>query len=118
MFWRGASAVSRTAVASAELEPFDSIQQRITNQFGYLYGAAENGSDRKLNIDIFNIKLGISMISVKDKPDTGVYIPTWYASYYIDSDESMLEQLMFSALDGSYIEPRVSNLEMMGKKNN
>jgi hypothetical protein len=36
-------------------------------------------------------------------------------SYYIDSDEEMLEQLMFSALDGSYIEPRVSDLERMGR---
>lgn len=115
MYWRGASTVGRTAVASAELEPFAGIQQRITNQFGYLYGAIENGSDRKMDIDIFNIKLGISMISVKDKPDFGVYIPTWYVSYHIDSDESTLEQLMFSALDGSYIEPRVDDLEMMGK---
>jgi beta-lactamase regulating signal transducer with metallopeptidase domain len=115
MYWRGASTFSRTAVASAELESFDIIQQRITNQFGYVYGSNDNGSDKKMNIDIFNIKLGISMISVKDQPNTGIYIPTWYVSYYINSDEEMLEQLMFSALDGSYIEPRVSDLERMGR---
>ena len=43
--WRGTSEISRTAVESAELEPFDTIHQRITNQLSYVY--AWSGKHRK-----------------------------------------------------------------------
>lgn len=118
IFWKGASEVSRTAAESVQLEPFENIQQRIADQLNYIYGTTDNGSGG-FDIEITKIRLGISMIAVKDRTDIGEYLPTWYVSFqqkFRGDGEDLWspEQIMFSAVDGSYIEPRITNDEIMG----
>ena len=116
--WNGASEISRTVVESAQLEDFDTIQQRITNQLNYICGPG--GEDRGVvfEIEISKIELGISLLSVEDETDIGEYIPTWYVTYrckYADWDDTSWaqEQIMFNAIDGSYVEPRLTNEDLM-----
>jgi beta-lactamase regulating signal transducer with metallopeptidase domain len=116
--WNGASVVSRTVADSAQLLDFDTIHQRITEQLGYNYAypAEENGN---YEIEVTQICLGISMISMENRMDIGEYLPTWYVTYRYKpenqgKDDWRTQQIMFSAIDGSYIEPRISVKDLMG----
>lgn len=118
--YNGASQISRVVKDSAELEQFDTIQQRIANQLNYIYGAVDRDKGIGLDIKITKIELGTSLISVKDETDIGIYIPTWYVDHYIKwsdaedfEDNWELNTIIFNAIDGSYIEPRVTNEKLM-----
>lgn len=120
LWWQGASEKSSIVIDSAQLIPFEAIKGRIVDQLNYMYGTTENGTGNGLDIKITEIELGISLISEKDKRERGVYLPTWYINHVIkwkdveDSEDNWeLNQIMFSALDGSYIEPRVTNTDLM-----
>lgn len=108
----GASEISSTMIDSAKLESFDMIQQRITNQLSYLWASGERGN---VEIEITEIKLGISMLSIENETQIGQYLPTWYVSYRDKNDEYSgdFHQIMFSAIDGSYVEPRITNQDLM-----
>lgn len=118
LYWTGASAIRRTVTESAQLMDFNTINQRITDQLGfnYAYPAEENGN---YEIEISRIELGISMISMENRTDVGEYLPTWYVDYrYKPENEGedawVVQQIMFSAIDGSYIEPRITVNQLMG----
>lgn len=118
--WGGASELGRTVTGSVKLEDFDTIQERITNQLNYLCATWGEDQGKVLEIKITNIELGVSMLSLEDRTDIGEYIPTWYATYYYKfedekDDKWIMQQIMFSAIDGSYVEPRLSNEELMGR---
>ena len=50
---------------------------------------------------------------MQNEPDEALLIPTWYARYRdVNFSDLYSEWILFSALDGSYIEPRMTN-EMM-----
>ncbi|MDD5017046.1 MAG: DUF6034 family protein [Eubacteriales bacterium] len=121
LWWRGASEISSTVVASAQLEDFDTIQQRIVNQLQYNYGTRlYQDTEYGYEIEITEIRLGISLISVEYETDIGEYLPTWYVSYNRkfenqDDDEWEACRIMFNAIDGSYIDPRISNEDLMGR---
>jgi beta-lactamase regulating signal transducer with metallopeptidase domain len=120
--WKGASSITRTFAASVPLADFDSIHQRITDQLHYIYATMGKDQNKTFEIQIVRIELGISMLSLKDEPDAGVYIPTWYVTFArgFAGDNKLgsdYQQIMFSAIDGSYVEPRTTNeglMSMMG----
>jgi hypothetical protein len=118
--WQGASETNGTGIESVQLEPFETIQERIVNQLNYMYGGANENGRNSLDVKVTNIELGISLISEKDKTDRGLYIPTWYVSYIVkwsDQEDTKANwdknQIMFNAIDGSYIEPRTTNKDLM-----
>ena len=120
LWWRGASELSHTVTESAQLEDFDTIQQRITNQLNYLCATWGENQGKVFEINITKIELGISLLSVKDQTDIGEYIPTWYVTYsckFEGEDSEEIQQIMFSAIDGSYVEPRVTNEDIMEMTN-
>ena len=115
--WKGASTVSRTVADSAQLIDFETIHQRITDQLSYKYGFSDD--DSKIEIEISEVRLGISMISLENRTDVGEYLPTWYVSYRYkgeneDDNAWQWQQIMFNATDGSYIEPRITVNDLMG----
>ena len=117
-WWKGASQISNTEVQSAQLEDFDTIQQRITDQLRYNYAYTGELEDINFEIEIARIRLGISLISLENKTETGVYVPTWYVDYRykLDArggDEWENQQIMFNAIDGSYVEPRITVDDLM-----
>ena len=114
--WQGASIISSVAAQSVALAPFDFIQSRIIDQLRYNHSYSGPGFEG-FDIIITKIELGTSLISVKDEYDTGLYIPTWYADFYLkskraDEYDSELNTIIFNAIDGSYIEPRVTNKKL------
>lgn len=55
---------------------------------------------------------------MKKHSKIGEYIPTWYVTYenhlINDSTEIIeMEQIMFNAIDGSYIEPRIEQEKLV-----
>lgn len=120
LWLRGASMVSRTVTGSAQLLDFDTIHQRVTDQLNYLCGTGGDSQKKVFQIKITKIELGVSMLSLENKTDIGEYIPTWYVTYKCGFEEEKedsweIQQIMFSAIDGSYVEPRLSNEDLMGK---
>lgn len=124
--WHGASEIIGVAAESAALESFDFIQSRIANQLRYIHanpdGKGSGFEDVGFDIKVIRIELGTSLVSVKDEPGIGLYIPTWYVDYRLkwsDEDEQSSglfkepNTVIFSAIDGSYIEPRATNEEIL-----
>lgn len=118
--WMGASQIKSTLAETVGLEKFDEIKNRIASQLNFVYGTHENANGVGLDIEVDKIELGISLLSEKNKSDVGQYLPTWYVSFkwkwrdQQDSEENWSEdQIMFNAIDGSYVEPRVTNNDLM-----
>ena len=108
LWWQGASTVEQSKVASCLLN-FDIVQQNISNQLREMY---VDEQEYRHEIRVTLVELGTSMIAVKNHSDIGEYIPTWYVTYenHLINDTTEIiemEQIMFSATDGSYIEPRI-----------
>lgn len=115
--WNGASQISSVAMESAELKSFDFIQSRIADQLKFIHSNPVR-DDVGLDIKITKITLATSLISVKDEPESGMYVPSWYVDYYIkwsdeDAYNNELNTVIFNAIDGSYIEPRVTDEEIL-----
>ncbi len=113
-WWRGASELSAAPAGSVQLLDFDTIRQNITSQLNLMLADGAKEQNIVFDIKIMDIRLGISMITAESSTDAGQYIPTWYVTYRLKTekesyDTSELQQIMFSAIDGSYIEPRSSN---------
>lgn len=68
-----------------------------------------------MEVQITNVQLGIAMIAVDTEYKEGQYIPCWYIDFKIrwnygnGSSSWEDEQIIFSAFDGSYIEPRIKD---------
>lgn len=114
--YQGAGTLLLESVKSVKLADFNSIEDRVLNQFKYIYGTHTNGSGNGLDIKVISFDLGTDMISIEDQPDKGLYIPTWTVTYsykWQDSDEEFFGSLVFDARNGEYIEPRVTNRDLM-----
>ena len=66
------------------------------------------------------IELGLSMISNEILQDIEKYIPTWHIRFkqkWRDQTDDEygwdIEQMMLSAIDGNYIEPRITNKDLL-----
>lgn len=111
--WVGASQGEQVINDNIELLAFDALIERIANQINQFYIDSPG--------TIFTIKkmeLGYSLISVKDKTDSGYYVPTWYVTFeYVEPENKdfapVTEMLMFTAYDGAYYEPRMTTHELM-----
>lgn len=68
------------------------------------------------------MELGISLVSFYNRPEAGAYIPTWYTfdRKWIGEDEwsPTKSQIMLNAIDGSYIEPRITTADLNRLKEN
>lgn len=114
---QGASIIKERIASNAVLLPFEQIQSRIAQQLNYVYGTHLNGNNVGLELTVTKIELGISLLTQKDEMDTGVYLPTWYVSFnrkwQDESTDLPSGEIMFSAIDGRYIEPRVTKQQIM-----
>ena len=109
--WDGASVEIETLTENAMLIDFGQVITRIGQQLKYMCSWTGEGDERDILVD--RITLGLSAISVQNEPDEALLIPTWYARYRdVNFSDLYSEWILFSALDGSYIEPRMTN-EMM-----
>ncbi len=116
---RGAGKQNKVLYNNVRLLAFDDILERIKQQLVYNH-AYYVESVEEASVVVNGIKLGSSLINVKDHPDVGRLIPTWDVDYdYYETFAGEKEPTVFhchvylNAIDGSYIEPRVSNDQFM-----
>lgn len=115
IWWGGASELKNTVANSIALEPFELIIERIPEQFIKLYKTHINAVGAGLHFDVTKITLCTSLLAYSNKQNQAVYIPTWCIDYqrrWENSDELLdVGQIFLSAIDGSYIEPRMLTSE-------
>ena len=111
--WRGASVETEVLADNVKLLPFDEIVMRAGQQLKYMYSWSESMEEEDApELVIDRIVLGVSAINVKDEPEIGMLVPTWYIKYIDKRDAGEIlpdEWIAFNAIDGSYIEPRMSS---------
>lgn len=116
MNYQGASNIDKTISPTVQLEDFDIIKENVTNQLNSIYGVQTNGEGEGLDIKITKFALGMDLLAVKDQPDIGQYIPTWRVSFefnWRNDSEVFDRENIFDAIDGTYIEPRVTTKDLM-----
>lgn len=114
IWWQGASEISNIEKTAIEIYPFSSIRPGLDDRLWSLH-ADQDHLEQMLEVQITNVQLGIAMIAIDSKYEEGQYIPCWYVDYKhrwnFASGSSYWEddQVVFSAIDGSYIEPRIKD---------
>lgn len=118
--WTGMSA-ELDGTATVELLPFDELRTRVLAQVQY-FSAYPYNTEWYYTSSINSWRLGTSLTSLADSPEAGIMIPTWYVKYTESAGSSPKERttyqatervVAFNAIDGSYIEPRVTNADIM-----
>ena len=113
---QGRSAEIENTKANVKLLDFESVKERVVNQLYYMYGTSENGEGDGLDIKVTDFSLGSEMLAVKDEAEKGTYIPVWRVDYIIkwkSQTEEYDETIYFNAINGAYIEPRVTTTDLM-----
>jgi hypothetical protein len=111
---RGIARISGTEIESVQLLPFEAMQERIAEQLNQMYAQSHAGNPGKEGvIKVTSISLGVSLITDEGQADAGYYVPSWLVNYSLKMSEGddILGQILISAAEGSYIEPRISALE-------
>ncbi len=115
----GAGKQNKVLYKNIKLLGFDDILGRIKQQLAYNH-AYHVESVEEASVVVNGIKLGSSLINVKDHPDVGRLIPSWDVDYdYYERFAGEKEPFVYhchvflNAIDGTYIEPRVSNDRLM-----
>lgn len=98
----GLSANAQTVMESVALLDFDGLKGMISDTLNRQYSPFELTYD----ITVTFISLGTSLISERNAPNTGYYVPSWFITYSLKGMESAPRTIIFAAADGSYIEPR------------
>ena len=88
---------------------FDSLIERMTAHLGHRFGykgTEKGGSDRVISVSAIQLVYGLTCY--KDRPDSGIYMPMWEIEFTQSDDMNELkeQQVYFSAIDGSPMEPR------------
>ncbi len=98
--------VQEILAQNARLLPFDAIVERIVDQLRYKH-VWNQGAEPPL-LQVYEIRLGLSIIRIPNLQD-GVYLmPTWYVFYRcIQEDAAREDVIALSGLDGSCVEPRI-----------
>lgn len=114
---RGLGEETKMLYENVELLPFDKLIERIKQQLVYQHAFHENNITEQA-VCIETIKLGLSVINIKNKPGYGMLIPSWTVYYLFTYNESGVEysfrcSTVFNAVDGSYIEPRATADNLM-----
>lgn len=111
---RGIANISGTEIESVQLLPFEAMQERIAEQLNQIYAQSHAGNPGKEGVvKVTSISLGVSLITDEGQTEAGYYVPSWLVNYSLKMSEGddILGQILISAADGSYIEPRISALE-------
>lgn len=110
IWYEGASEINRIG-KKVELIQFEAIKDLAIKYLQDIF-APESGDEDILDIYITKFELGIDLISSENSTDVGEYIPTWTVSFtygYKNAEKRSSMMIILNAIDGSYIEPRVTN---------
>ena len=110
--WRGAGKQKKVLVENAELLPLEDILDRAEKQLMYQH-LPQNNEKAEFSITVKEIRLGSALVNVANETNIGRMIPVWdfhYDIIYKDGESSAIETyvLTLNAIDGRYIEPRIT----------
>ena len=117
--WHGATTISSSLVDNATLLNFDEMISRAEEQLKVQNAYREN-NEKKYIVNITHIELKYALLSETDSISTGRYVPVWevtYTSLWEGATLSNTWKIYFNAVDGSYVEPRITNTELMSFAN-
>lgn len=114
----GATKTEEIITQNVKMLPFDILLDKIVSQIKILY----SNTSATAFIKITKIKFGISMLSITNETDYGQLVPTWYIyledHYKVDDLNPYQQIVAFTAHDGGYVEPRLTNLDLNDIVNN
>jgi len=110
--WRGAGKQKKVLVENAELLPLEDILERAEKQLMYQH-LPQNNDSADYSITVKEIRLDSALVNVANETNIGRMIPVWDFYYDIvykagDSSEAETYVLTLNAIDGRYIEPRIT----------
>lgn len=111
LWYEGACKINDEEKNPEKIEGVDTIKDRAIDSLQKIF-AASSPDDEALEINITKFELGIDLLSPDKQDDDGEYIPTWtvYFDYgYPNSEYKSQSSIVLNAIDGSYVEPRVTN---------
>ena len=109
LWYEGASEIE-SITDGIQLKEFESIKKLAIEHLQKIF-QSENENDL-LDITITDFDLGMDLVSKNDSDDAGIYIPTWKVTFtygYKNSENRSSMAIILNAIDGSYVEPRVTN---------
>lgn len=118
--YQGGCVVREESEIHVKLSDFDSIKRKMIDQLYYIYGSHTNGQKKGLEITVSDFVLGIEMLAVKNENNLGQYVPTWRINYELkwqNDDEIFYETIFINAINGAYIEPRATTVDLMNLMN-
>jgi hypothetical protein len=92
---------------------------RVEEQLKVQNAYREN-NEKKYIVNVTHIELKYALLSETDSISTGRYVPVWevtYTSLWEGATLSNTWKIYFNAVDGSYVEPRITNTELMSFTN-
>lgn len=97
---------------NVEILPWDEIQQSIEKQLYYQHAYSSSKCD-KTSIMVEEIILRSATINVINEMNVGRAVPVWHVKYRVvaslgTNTWSYMDSLFINAIDGSYVEPRIS----------
>lgn len=103
----------------SQIKSISKIKADVIIQLQKMYQHASYSDNTWLQIKVTDAVFGIALIS-DESQNKGVYVPAWYITYRYkwnteeDSPESWeQEQIIFNAIDATYIEPRVTKDKLL-----
>lgn len=112
--WRGAGKQSAVLRENVALLPFAEMLERMEKQLMYQHLFEAKDDTAPPIIEVYEIRLCAALVSVPNSQDTGRVIPAWEVLYNLTfplHDGSIGRSpniTYFNAIDGSYIEPRIT----------
>lgn len=112
LMWQGASKIETDTAQTVSLLPVEEVPSIVADTLYRIYGEHLNENGIGFAFEVTDMKLGMSLVSSDGKESGARLIPSWYIYYHkrwCDAEEYMVpNKLILSAIDGSYIEPRIT----------
>ena len=111
--WRGAAKQTAVLTEDVALLPFNEILARAEQQLMYQHIPLLENENTDASIYIYEIRLASVLVNVPGRPEAGRDIPAWDFLYELRIKDGATEVhetyiTCINAIDGSYIEPRVT----------
>lgn len=112
LLWQGASRIISDTAQTVSLLPVEEVPSIVADTLYRIYGEHLNANGIGFAFEVTDMKLGMSLVSSDSKENDARLIPSWYIYYnkrWCDAEEYMVpNKLILSAIDGNYIEPRIT----------
>ena len=108
---QGASDYGIVPEQQARMVPFDIIVENAKKQLLYLFATDDGDTGSEESVVVHDIRLVRGTIQQKDRPANGISVPLWMFTFtHTVKDADIVEtySIFINAVDGAYVNPRVT----------